>query len=127
MSISRTEAQLTGRRAEQFAWRKLKAQGCKLLVKNYLCKMGELDLVVMDGEILAFVEVRYRRQELYGTSAETVTPSKQLKLTRAAQHYLLSNNYGDLYPCRFDVIAISGDFDHPSELNYNWIKNAFGF
>jgi putative endonuclease len=70
-----------------------------------------------DGGTLVFVEVRYRRSDRFGTAAETVDRRKQQRLTAAASHYL--QTHPTLLPCRFDVVAVSG------EDRIHWIKNAF--
>lgn len=80
--------------------------------------MGEIDLIMKDGEELVFVEVRYRHRNTHGISAETVTYTKQKRLLRTAKAYLQKRNLFDKIPCRFDVIAIDGQ-------QTRWIKNAF--
>lgn len=71
-----------------------------------------------DGEVLVFVEVRYRKHSTHGTAAETITASKQNKIRATAQNYMLTNKIGELQALRFDVVAIDND-------NISWIKNAF--
>lgn len=70
-----------------------------------------------EGGTLVFVEVRYRGSSRYGTPAETVDGRKQRRLIAAAGHYLQANP--SVLPCRFDVVAISG------QDRIEWIKNAF--
>ena len=78
---------------------------------------------MQNGETLVFVEVRYRKDTELGSPLETVTASKQRKLTRAAQFYL-QQHFGNRWPpCRFDVVGISGELaDSPT---IDWIANAF--
>lgn len=90
------------------------------MTRNYLCKMGEIDIIMQDRQTLVFVEVRYRKRSSFGSASESVTRSKQQKLIRAAQHYLSRHNQHHR-PCRFDVLAINGQADQPIE----WIPNAF--
>lgn len=108
-----------GDQAEQMAERHLQQQGLKTLYRNYHCRAGEIDIIMQQGEVIVFVEVRYRRQARHGSAAESVTRSKQQKLLRAASHYLgrytLHNR-----PCRFDVVAINGD-----NAEIAWIVDAF--
>jgi putative endonuclease len=69
-----------------------------------------------------FVEVKYRKNDDWVSAAQSVTKSKQRKIIKAAQLFLLQNKkYKDLI-CRFDVVAIEGEKDNPK---INWIKNAF--
>jgi putative endonuclease len=95
----------------------LEARGLKLIDRNYRCRGGELDLVMRDGDCLVFVEVRYRRSARFGSAAESVTRGKQQRIALAASHYLQRNRCAA--PCRFDVVAITGDGA------CEWLKDAF--
>ena len=109
-----------GARAEDLALRHLEAQGLTLVMRNFRCRAGELDLIMREGEYLVFVEVRSRRYIRYGTPAESVTRTKQQKLLCAAALYL-QRQHLDL-PCRFDVVAILQTGD---ALRVEWIRDAF--
>ncbi len=111
-----------GLHAENIACDYLIANGLKLIKRNYLCRLGEIDLIMRDKTHLIFVEVRFRRNQNFGTSSETVTYTKQTKLLRTAQLYLQQNRLTDKVPCRFDVIAITLVNEVPV---IEWIKNAF--
>ncbi len=114
-----SEARDIGRAAETHALAWLRRQGLTLLEANYRCRAGELDLIMLEGDILVFVEVRSRRNAAFGSAAESVTASKQRKLLTAARHYLQYHEQHAGKAQRFDVIAITnGDME--------WIKNAFG-
>lgn len=93
-------------------------RGLRLIGRNHRCRFGELDLVMRDGAVLVFVEVRYRRSTRFGGPAETVDPRKQRRLAAAAADYL--QKHPSMLPCRFDVVAISGGQDR-----IEWLKNAF--
>lgn len=96
----------------------LEGQGLTCVARNFLCKVGELDLIMLDQAMLVFVEVRFRSSKNFGGSEASVSYGKQQRLIRAAAFYL-KKTYGTRPPmCRFDVVAINGD-------NVNWIKNAF--
>ncbi len=105
-----------GEAAESLACRWLESRGLKLRERNYRCKAGEIDLIMEDGPELVFVEVRYRSHPGYGSAAESVTPAKQQKLLRTAQHYLQQLNRTPA--CRFDIIGID------PEQQIQWIRNA---
>lgn len=109
-----------GAAAEDLALRYLEAQGLTLVMRNFRCRTGELDLIMRDGGSLVFVEVRSRRHVRYGTPAESVTRAKQQKLLRAATFYLQRQRL-DL-PCRFDVVAILRPGGEP---HIEWIRDAF--
>lgn len=124
MSTSITAAWLglKGRHYEAQALRYLKAQGLKLIRRNYRCTAGEIDLIMLDERTLIFVEVRFRGTEGFGTAVETVDRRKQQKILRAAQHYLLCNKIYDSHQCRFDVIGITKKND---AVEFSWLPNAF--
>lgn len=111
----------SGEQAEQHAEAYLLQQGLTTLVKNYHCKMGEIDLIMLQGDTLVFVEVRMRTNRHFLSAAESVTPTKQQKIIRAAQHFLQEKNLFDKYICRFDVVAFNTNEPHTAE----WICDAF--
>jgi putative endonuclease len=113
-----------GRASEHTARRWLLRRGLAFVEANYRCPAGELDLVMLEDDCLVFVEVRYRRTGRYGGALESVTPTKQARLGRAAQHFLQHRNTHQQRPVRFDVIAISGS---EPLLAIDWRRNAFCF
>lgn len=115
--------QIAGREAEACALRHLQQQGLKLITQNWSCKRGELDLVMLDGDTVVFVEVRYRRHAGWGGALESVDFRKQQKLTLAAQWFLQTESKWADSPCRFDVVAINGD--PGTEPALSWLQNAF--
>lgn len=87
----------------------LEAGGYRILHRNYRCRLGELDLVALDGEVLVFVEVKYRSGRGRGGALEAVDPGKQKILGKTASFYLMKE-YGTMdVPCRFDVVGIDGE------------------
>ncbi|GAB7533507.1 YraN family protein [Pseudomonas sp. 3A(2025)] len=112
-----------GQEAEAYALHYLQQQGLDLIEKNWSCRRGELDLVMLDGDTVVFVEVRYRSHKGWGSALESVDARKQEKLIMAAQLFLQHAPRWAEYPCRFDVLAIDGQPGHAPPLN--WLKNAF--
>ena len=112
--------QLDGAAAEALARTHLEARGLRTLERNYRCRGGEIDLVMVERSALVFVEVRYRRSVRFGRAEETVGTRKQSRLVHAAAHYL--QRTGDPRPARFDVVAI-----HPDGHGHavRWIRDAF--
>ncbi|WP_160083454.1 YraN family protein [Pseudomonas sp. 8AS] len=108
----------SGRVAETQARDHLLRHGLRLLAQNWRCRGGELDLVMLDGDTVVFVEVRYRRHAAWGGALESVDSRKQQRLIHAAQHFLQQESRWARQPCRFDVIALA-----PTQLD--WLKNAF--
>lgn len=114
--------QETGRRAEDAALAHLQRAGLTLVIRNYRCKAGEIDLVLRDGATLVLTEVRYRSGARFGGAAASVTWRKQRRLVNAARHLLMTHPELRRHPARFDVIAIDGRVPGGA---IDWIKNAF--
>lgn len=103
-----------GRQAEDDALAYLLLQGLVLLQRNYLCRGGELDLIMRDGASVVFVEVRLRSSAAYGGALASITPAKQRRMVLAAQTWLLGQKR--LPACRFDALCIDGG-------HISWLKN----
>ena len=106
-----------GKFAENKACQFLLQQGLTLIEKNYRCRNGEIDLIMRDKDQIVFIEVRYRKNEDYGTAIDTINQSKVKKLVTTANHYLTTHQLDT--PARFDIIG----FD--ASLTPNWICDAF--
>ncbi|MDO6460317.1 YraN family protein [Granulosicoccaceae sp. 1_MG-2023] len=117
------KTQTTGKWGELQARNFLESHGLEFIQSNYLTRMGEIDLIMRDGDTLVFTEVRTRNTERYGGGIASVTKAKQRKLCRAALSYLQTNRQME-HPCRFDVVAINTD---NSSTTFEWIKNAFDY
>jgi putative endonuclease len=109
--------------SEQLAARYLESRGLLIVARNQRFKVGELDLVCLDGATLVIVEVRQRRSDDYGGALASVTHWKQRKLIRATQCFLQWKREWSHLPVRFDVIAITGTPGRAPEVL--WVKNAF--
>jgi len=110
-----------GKRGEDLACVTLEERGYEIVARRYRLPGGEIDIVARDGETLVFVEVKARASHEFGSAAEAVTPSKQLRLTRLATEYLMRHHLHDR-PCRFDVVAIHFDTGTPE---IEVFQNAF--
>ena len=114
-----------GAQVEHAARDHLLAAGLVLLAENVNYRCGELDLVMRDrdrlGEVVVFVEVRYRADAGFGGGAASIDRSKRRKLLQAAQLYLLRKHCTDA-ACRFDVVDACGDPEQPT---LRWIRDAF--
>lgn len=111
-----------GKEVEDFVLSYLAREKFSLLERNFHCKRGELDLIMMDRDELVFVEVRYRGSVDFGDGIESVDRYKQRKLRIAAETWLQRNPQITFRGCRFDVISVSG-----KSPNYQieWIDDAF--
>ncbi len=114
---------LLGARAEDLALRHLRANGLTTIVRNFRCRMGEIDLVMRDGNLLVFVEVRHRQRNRFPSAAVSVDIYKQRKLTRAALIFLGQNRSIADWPVRFDVVTLEPASD--GKLSLMWIQDAF--
>ena len=110
-----------GFRKEKEAYKFLKRQGLALIERNYQCRFGEINLIMMDHFIYVFIEVRYRTICGFGTAEDTITRSKQRKIINTALCYLQQHKLSDSIKCRFDVVTISST----NESHIQWIKDAF--
>lgn len=104
----------TGLKAEELALAYLSENKLKLIKQNFCSRFGEIDLIMQDFDTTVFVEVKQRSTGI-DDALESISPSKQRKLVRAAQFYL--SKAGNDIPCRFDAIAI----DVNNQIH--WLKN----
>jgi len=109
-----------GDKAERIALKHLKKHKLKLIEKNYLCRHGEIDLIMQEGDSIVFIEVRYRKNPHYGGAVASVNKHKLRKISKSIEHYLLKNNLGYI-PCQIDVLGLEGDLQKPK---ITWIRNV---
>lgn len=109
---------VVGNKGEIEAQKYLKKQGYKILATNFACKLGEIDIVVQEKDIIVFVEVKSRSSIAFGRPCEAVTPYKQKTIRRVADFFLMKHKISMETNCRFDVVEVLDD-----EINH--IKDAF--
>jgi putative endonuclease len=98
--------QSLGARGEDFAARYLKRLGYHIVGRNVDLRVGELDIIAVDGRTVVFVEVKTRTSGAAGSPAEAVDDLRQERMTRAALAYLKSHGLLE-HTARFDVIALT--------------------
>lgn len=98
----------------------LEERGFEVVARNVRTRAGELDVVGLDGDTLAFVEIKARSTRQFGAAATAVPPSKQRRIARAAALYLTRHPHTG--PCRLDVLAMDME---KAEWSFQWIRNAF--
>jgi putative endonuclease len=108
---------LLGKKGEDLVAAYLQAKGCKVLKRNYRTPFGEADLIVLDGDEIAFVEVKTRQNFQFGTPREAVNAFKQRRYYDIARFYWKQT--GEEPNARFDVAEVYAD----GEIEY--MKNAF--
>ncbi|MCB2299797.1 YraN family protein [Clostridium tagluense] len=101
----------------------LKNLGYRILEKNFRCKCGEIDLIATNKGYICFIEVKTRYATNFGVPAESVTFSKQHKIHKTAEVYILRKNIID-YNFRFDVIEVLLNHDN-NNFSVNHIQDAF--
>lgn len=111
-----TPAQAAGGDAEDSAAQFLARHGLVMVARNYRTRLGEIDLVARDREVLVFVEVRMRRGASFGGALESITARKRSRIAAAARQYLM--RFRREPACRFDVVCLGGS--EPV-----WIRGAF--
>jgi putative endonuclease len=115
--------QEVGLAGEEAALKHLERKGLHLLQRNYRCRGGEIDLVMLDGTTLALIEVRLRSDLRYGGAAASVDTRKQQRLALAARHLLLKKPELCRYRARFDVIALTPQVGRDTKIE--WLRDAF--
>lgn len=110
-----------GAAGEEAAEQYLVGLGYRIVARNILTRVGELDLVALDGETLCFIEIKARASSEYGRAIEAVGPAKQRKIVRAALLFLSKNR--SQRACRFDVLGLDRGAD--GAWSFTLLKNAF--
>ena len=109
---------------EDRAARYLRLHGYRIVERNFRCRQGEIDIIARKGEIIAFVEVKQRKNADFGEAREFVTYAKQRRIIAAAEQWLVKTGC-ELQP-RFDVIEVyAPDGTKTLFPKINHIENAF--
>ena len=101
----RRERKELGKKGEDLALRFLKRRGYKIIERNYVCKLGEMDIIAQEKDTLVFVEVKTRTSMVFGPPQLAVNPTKQMQLSKVALNFLKEKKREDV-KARFDVVAI---------------------
>ncbi len=118
---------LRGRDGEEIARRYLRRRLYQIMETNYRSRYGELDIIARRGNIIAFIEVKARRDKRLGEPYESVGPRKQAQIRRMASIWLAEHQHdekiGD-YDFRFDVISVMLN-EEGAAASIEHIKDAF--
>jgi putative endonuclease len=109
---------------EQQAAEYLIQQGLTPLEKNYHCRYGEIDLIMLDAGSLCFIEVKFRKSNAFGGTAYSIPASKQRKIIQTALHYISRKRQYQQHPYRFDAVFIQ-QADRLRSTHIEWIQSAF--
>lgn len=110
----------TGKKYEHKAAAYLEERGVTLLERNFRCRQGEVDLIVLHENCLVFVEIKYRKNVSHGAPEEAVDKAKQLKICRVSDYYRAAHPTGRERQIRYDVVAVCDDV-------ITWYQNAFPY
>ena len=111
-----------GRFGEDHAARWLQESGCTVLERGRRFGHGEIDLIILDEEDLAFVEVKTRSPDYLVRPAEAVGPAKRRKLIETALYYTMEHPEYSGYQPRFDVMEIVAQ---PADGSWSILEQAY--
>ena len=104
---------------EEFTAEYLEKNGYRILDRNYSKPFGEIDIIAIKDDLIAFVEVKTRKSDAFAYAAEAVDFYKQQRIRRASQAYLMEKNMSD-FLMTFDIAEVYLD-----TRKINYIENAF--
>lgn len=117
------EKRRLGFRGESLAVKHLKNKGYKILQRNFRCKSGEIDIIASDGEVIAFVEVKTRTGDAFGTPAEAVDARRKQRYRNAANYFMyVTGRDINEFIVRFDIVEV---IISPGGKVVNHFENAF--
>jgi len=105
MTQRRRERGITG---EDVAAAWYQANGYEVVARNWRCRQGELDLIVRQGPLFVFCEVKSRATDTFGTPAEAVTHDKRQRVRHLAAAWIQDSKTRPA-TIRFDVASVLGD------------------
>ncbi|MEX0621694.1 MAG: YraN family protein [Candidatus Woykebacteria bacterium] len=95
-----------GAKGEAIAVSLLRCQGYKILVKNFRCRLGEIDIIAQDKDTLVFVEVKTRWSKEFGLPEEAVGKRKLHSIQKVGEYFRMSHKGSLPEAHRIDVVAI---------------------
>jgi putative endonuclease len=102
----------------------LAQHGLVLLKQNYHCRFGEIDLIMLQQEVVCFIEVKFRNSMRFGGAVSSISAQKQKKIVKTALFFIAQNEKLKHHSIRFDALLIQQRPDSKST-DINWIQNAF--
>ncbi len=110
-----------GKRGEDIAADFITKKGLLIIDRNFRTKIGEIDIVAVDGDVVAFIEVKSRKTDTFGNPSDFVNRYQRKRIINTAQIFMKQKNLIDMQP-RFDVCEI-----YSTTNTINYIENAFPF
>ncbi|MCR5090327.1 MAG: YraN family protein [Oscillospiraceae bacterium] len=114
-----------GRWGEEQTAEAMEQAGWTILDRNYRCRYGELDIVARRGDILAFTEVKLRKNTSFAEAREFVTAGKQRRLRLAAMCWISSRSWAQQLQPRFDVAELYAPEGSKGKYTINYLEAAF--
>ena len=114
----------TGKKGEQIAAGFLRRNGYSVLATNWRHDKYEIDIIAKMGEEVVFVEVKTRKNKLFGEASQAVTGKKQKHLIEGAEYFMEQNELDA--EARFDVICVYYDPESSKIPEIEHIVDAFG-
>lgn len=102
-----------GRWGEELAVQELLRLGYEIVARNWRCMAGEVDIIARRGPVWAFVEVRTRRGEAFGTPEESITASKRARMQTVAEHYITMHN---LWEAKAQLMLVAIDVSRSGQV-----------
>lgn len=115
----KTRNLIIGKLGEEIAVQYLIEKNYKILDRNYKISFAEIDIIALDGDTIAIIEVKTRKNFIAAEASGAVNFKKQERLRKAAKNYIMIKRLYD-YNLRFDVIECYWDLN-----KINHIKDAF--
>lgn len=113
-----------GTHFEEHALHYLQQKGLTLIQRNFHCRLGEIDLIMLHQKTLCFIEVKYRSNDRFGGTAYSIPLSKQRKITDTALVFISKHKEYQHHNYRFDALLIKPEVASRQN-TVNWIENAF--
>ena len=94
-----------GKWGEDIAEKYLKKKGYLIMERNFRCRLGEIDIIALDGKTLVFIEVKTRMSQKYGLPCEAINHEKLRHIERTAAYYMMLKP-ADHQEARLDAVEI---------------------
>lgn len=112
----------TGNYGEKIATEFLRKEGLEILMRNYRCPLGEMDIIAQENQVLVFAEVRTRNTGRQGWGEESINRQKRIRLQKIATYFIKEKNFKDWPQIRFDCIAVRTSVNQGLEPEIRWIR-----
>lgn len=103
-----------GRQVEQAAADHLQHSGYQIIEQNWRTRWCEIDIVACLGQVVYFVEVKYRSKPSSGSGLDYITPAKLHQMSRAAESWVQQNDW--LFEYQLLVIELAGEVPTVSQV-----------